>query len=321
MSARRAAPRWISRRDGFTLFEALVAVALMGLILSILAVVTAQWVPHWRAGFERLQRAELTRLALDRIVSDLAAAEFIAPIGADGFIPRLILERHLRALANRPEGIDGPTPTGLEIIRFATIAKEGGLVRSRIPFTPETSASFSSDDFEFSDSSLLLRAPLKVSFGFAGPDRVWSDDWARDATLPAAVRRHRPQRKFGRGPGGFDSDERSHQRAGSRGGEGGYPLPRTSEARRTASQTAWRRNRRLERFYDAGPFLSLPTRNRRGLDSARSVASSSWPCCDSSRARRARLSLRAVRQQHRRRGAGLRRTAAGGRPDHRGRSN
>ena len=189
MSARRAAPRWISRRDGFTLFEALVAVALMGLILSILAVVTAQWVPHWRAGFDRLQRAELARLALDRIVSDLAAAEFIAPIGAD---PILFHGSSSSVTFVRspigPRASSGPTPTGLEIIRFATSAKEGGLVRSRIPFTPETSASFSSDDFEFSDASLLLRAPLKVSFGFAGPDRVWSDDWARDATLPTAVR-------------------------------------------------------------------------------------------------------------------------------------
>ena len=189
MSPRRAAPRWISRRDGFTLFEALVAVALMGLILSILAVVTAQWVPHWRAGFERLQRAELARLALDRIVSDLAAAEFIAPIGAD----RILFHGSSSSVTFvrspiGPRPSSGPAPTGLEIIRFATSDKEGGLIRSRVPFTPETSASFGSDDFEFADASLLLRAPLKVSFGFAGPDRVWSDDWTHDTTLPTAVR-------------------------------------------------------------------------------------------------------------------------------------
>jgi len=68
-------------RDGFTLFEALVAVALMGLILSILATVTAQWIPNWRAGFSRLQTTELAGLALDRLTADFAAAEYIAPIG------------------------------------------------------------------------------------------------------------------------------------------------------------------------------------------------------------------------------------------------
>src|SRR5207237_2998473 len=60
---------------GFTLLEALVAVALMGVLLATLATVTAQWMPRWKAGFDRVERADLLGLGLDRIVADLAAAE------------------------------------------------------------------------------------------------------------------------------------------------------------------------------------------------------------------------------------------------------
>jgi general secretion pathway protein J len=179
----------IYRQDGFTMIEALVGVALMGLILSLLATVTAQWIPNWRAGFARIQTADLAALALDRLTADLAAAEFISPIGQGrplfyGSASEVTFVR----LPLGPKPTTGPAPTGLEIIRFADSEKDGGLVRSRIPFSPESSVGVSTPDFEFSDASLLLRAPFKVSFGFAGPDRVWADDWTNSTTLPAAVR-------------------------------------------------------------------------------------------------------------------------------------
>ena len=43
---------------GFTLFEALVALALMGLIMGALASVTGQWLPSWNRGIIRAQRNE-----------------------------------------------------------------------------------------------------------------------------------------------------------------------------------------------------------------------------------------------------------------------
>ncbi|MGA2637528.1 PulJ/GspJ family protein [Methylocella sp.] len=176
-------------RDGFTLFETLIAVALTGLILSILSAITAQWIPNWRAGFTRLQTADLASLALDRLTSDLAAAEFVAPIGQQRplFYGSASAVTFVRSpLGPRPS--KGPAPTGLEIVRFADSADAGGLVRSRVPFSPENGASAGADDFEFSDASLLLRAPLHVSFDFAGHDRVWTDSWSDQTVLPSAVR-------------------------------------------------------------------------------------------------------------------------------------
>ena len=66
-----------SRIAGFTLVETMVATALMGAILAAIATVTAQWLPNWNRGFERVQRVELLAVGIERIVADLSAAEFI----------------------------------------------------------------------------------------------------------------------------------------------------------------------------------------------------------------------------------------------------
>lgn len=189
MKALRAIARHSLAQHGFSLIETLVAVALMGLILSILAVVTAQWSPHWQAGFSRLQRAELVGLGLDRVASDLAAAEFIAPIGSDRplFYGSGSAVTFIRSPIG-PKPSSGAAPTGLEIIRFANSEKEGGLVRSRVAFSPAASAGVRAEDFEFSDAALLLRAPLRLSFAFAGPERNWADSWDSATGLPTAVR-------------------------------------------------------------------------------------------------------------------------------------
>ena len=65
-----AKPR--TKEGGFTLIETLVALALMGLVLSALANLTAQWLPNWNRGLNRIQRSELIGTALQRIADDLA---------------------------------------------------------------------------------------------------------------------------------------------------------------------------------------------------------------------------------------------------------
>ena len=84
-------PPLASGEGGFTLLEALIAVALMGVLLATLATVTAQWMPGWKAGFDRVQRADLLGLGLDRIAADLAAAEFVSQGGENA---RLLFDGH-----------------------------------------------------------------------------------------------------------------------------------------------------------------------------------------------------------------------------------
>ena len=67
------------RVAGFSLVEALVSVALMSLIVAALSAVTGQWLPNWNRGFVRVQRMESLDVGLQRLVSDLEAAEFVTP--------------------------------------------------------------------------------------------------------------------------------------------------------------------------------------------------------------------------------------------------
>lgn len=73
-SSRRTA--WRSTA-GFTMFEALVAIALMGLVLGARASVTGEWLPPWNRGLLQTQRNEQVAIALDRLAADLSAAEFV----------------------------------------------------------------------------------------------------------------------------------------------------------------------------------------------------------------------------------------------------
>ena len=74
MNAR--AQRQSSRNErvaGFSLVEALVSFALMGLIVAALSVVTGQWAPNSNRGFVHVQRLESVDVGLQRLVSDLGA--------------------------------------------------------------------------------------------------------------------------------------------------------------------------------------------------------------------------------------------------------
>jgi general secretion pathway protein J len=126
-------PRARQRRAdaGFTLFEALAAVALMGLIVTALANVTAQWLPSWNRGQVRAQRNEQVAVALDRLVADLSAAEYVWPNRASkvplfrGDESTLIFVRSAVGPNSRP---------GLEIVQISeTVDKNGRSIRDRFP--------------------------------------------------------------------------------------------------------------------------------------------------------------------------------------------
>src|SRR5262245_54490279 len=101
--------------SGFTLLEALVAIALMGVILAALASITSQWLPNWNRGIARAQRAELVRLALDRLVADLGASEFISP-NRDSNAPLFDGTEYSVTLVRSAIGPN--TRPGLEIVRI-----------------------------------------------------------------------------------------------------------------------------------------------------------------------------------------------------------
>jgi general secretion pathway protein J len=172
---------------GFTLFEALVSVALMGALIVSLGAVAGQWLPNWHRGFGRVQRLETLDIGLQRLASDLEAAEFVAPSSASkapffvGDEKQVMLIR----VANAPG-----TTQHLEFVKIAETVDERGfaLVRSHAPFKPLDPNRPIEAQLYFADPVVLIRAPFRVSFAFAGPDRLWRTSWQEPVLLPAAAR-------------------------------------------------------------------------------------------------------------------------------------
>ncbi|WP_334510136.1 PulJ/GspJ family protein [Bradyrhizobium sp. AZCC 1693] len=177
---RRAAP---GREAGFTLIEVLMATLLMTVILAALATVTAQWLPNWNRGMARVQRAEKLAIGLERALADLSVAEMI-PIGADSKRP--LFEGSELSVTFVRTAVGPNTRPGLEIIRLIEKADDQGLalVRERAPFAPMAS----DGQIRFADQVVLIRAPFRVSFAYAGADQVWQPNWRDKMELPSMIR-------------------------------------------------------------------------------------------------------------------------------------
>jgi len=173
--------------SGFTLIEALIAIALMGVILAALTSITSQWLPSWNRGIARAQRSDLVRIALDRLVADLGASEFVTP-NRDTKTP-IFDGRELSVTFVRTAVGPNARP-GLEIVRIAAIANKGEpvLIRATKPFAPLASNTTLLPDSDFTNPTVLLRSPFLVSFAYAGRDRIWKNTWQNAEQLPAAVR-------------------------------------------------------------------------------------------------------------------------------------
>lgn len=172
--------------DGFTLLEALVAIALMATILTALATITAQWLPNWNRGMDRIQQGERITLALERLSADLAAAEFIRTTSE----PRRVLFDGTERSVTFIRSAFGPNiPPGLQIVRIAEHRDTGSnnLLRMTAPFRPAITPN-EMNQVSFSDPVVLLRAPFQVSFSYAGMDRKWREAWRLQSQLPKAVK-------------------------------------------------------------------------------------------------------------------------------------
>ena len=173
---------------GFTLIESLVALALMGLVLSALASITAQWFPNWNRGLDRIQRSEMISIALQRIGDDLAAAEYV-PANRGGKQP--LFEGSELSVTFVRTALGPNAGVGLDVVRLAETTDQAGLAtaRSRAPFRPLPLASSSpSEQFRFGEPVLLFRAPFRLSFAYAGEDGAWKSSWRGSDKLPAKIR-------------------------------------------------------------------------------------------------------------------------------------
>jgi len=171
---------------GFTLIETLVALALTGLVLSALANITSQWLPNWNRGLDRIQRNESVSLALQRIGADLSAAEYV-PANREQRQP--LFDGSELSVTFVRTALGPNAGPGLDVVRIGETTDRRDLVtvRSRAPFGPLQQAASLSEQLQLGDPVVLLRAPFRLSFAYAGRDRVWKSSWHEANKLPAAI--------------------------------------------------------------------------------------------------------------------------------------
>jgi general secretion pathway protein J len=175
-----------ARAAGFTLIETLIATALMVAVLTALATVTAQWLPNWNRGFVRVQRTELLSLGIERVVADIAAAQYVP---AHYATRKPLFEGRELSVTFVRAAIGPNSPPGLEIVRLAEAADARGLalVRTQMPFAP-VDPNVGVDLHRLRAPVVLARVPFRLSFAYAGADRVWKSTWINAPELPTAVR-------------------------------------------------------------------------------------------------------------------------------------
>jgi general secretion pathway protein J len=173
---------------GFTLIETLVALALTGLVLSALANITAQWLPNWNRGLDRIERSEMIGISLQRLADDLADALPVPASASDmgpffsGFEQSITFVRTALGPNAGPE---------LDVVYIGETTDKAGLatVRSRTPFRPVPPNASASNQFHFHEPVVLLRAPYRLSFAYAGEDdEEWQSSWRDPGRLPAKIR-------------------------------------------------------------------------------------------------------------------------------------
>jgi general secretion pathway protein J len=169
---------------GFTLIEAMLTTALMVFVVGALATMTQEWLRNWDRGFARLQRVDLWATGLNRLMADVAAAEYVSGGGAT---PVPFFEGSDTAVTFIRTAVGPNASTSLEVVRFADEADDRGraLVRWTAPFAPKGDNPV---DGSFSNPVVIMRAPYPIAFSYAGPDRKWHEAWRGQAQLPRAVR-------------------------------------------------------------------------------------------------------------------------------------
>jgi general secretion pathway protein J len=175
-----------SRIEGFSLLEAVAAVALTSTIVLALSSITGLWLPNWRRGFEILQRSDLVELGLERIAEDLSVAEFVTP-WADA--PGPLFEGDPASVTFVRSAIGPNARPELEVVHIAEASDSRGpaFVRTRSRFTPVEPGRPAGPSGS-TDPVALIRAPLQVRFAYAGPEHVWAQRWKNEERLPEAIR-------------------------------------------------------------------------------------------------------------------------------------
>ena len=198
-----------TRRDGFSLIEVLVALAISSVIIVTTATLIHMVAGTFDRGTRAVDAADRLVLALERLASDFGSARFVVWKTAGG--PALAFSAE-QANGEKPariafvgDGSIGSGPQRDELINL-TVERSNGvtrLVRRRAAWTnPDALV----EQMPFGDTVVLIEGNLDISFLFGGIDPggglVWSKTWIGETTLPRFVRLILRDRSTGSDPVG-----------------------------------------------------------------------------------------------------------------------
>src|SRR5262249_15720047 len=125
---------------------------------------------------------EQLSIVLDRLAGDLSAAEFVTLNRSN---PRPLFEGSESGVTFVRSAFGPNTLGGLEVVQIAEANDRLGpvLLRARAAFVPAERA-----EGRCSDRVVVVRAPYRVAFSYAGADRVWKATWTGARELPSVVR-------------------------------------------------------------------------------------------------------------------------------------
>jgi general secretion pathway protein J len=180
------APRLRNPHDGeagFTLIEMMIATVLMVFVLTALATITAQWLPNWNHGMQRVALDERFAYSLNRIVGDLSVAEFV-PVNNTNKLP--FFDGAELGVAFVRTAVGPNSHPGLEFVRFRELADKNGpaLVREQAMFSPLDPGA----QIRYSNPTVLIAAPFRVMFSYASVDGNWQPTWQKAVMLPAKIK-------------------------------------------------------------------------------------------------------------------------------------
>ena len=198
-----------SWRDGFTLIEALAALAISSVIIATTVTLIHMVAGNFDRGTRGVDAADGLMLAVQRLASDFGAARYTVWTTQTGF-----------ALAFKAERADGEKPAQIVFVseqRSESESSADEVVSLAIEQTDETTrlvrrrAAWTGPDMQIGhispqDAVVLLEGDLDISFLFGrlapGRGLVWSTAWIGETTPPRFVRLVLRDRKTGANPVG-----------------------------------------------------------------------------------------------------------------------
>lgn len=184
------------RSEGFTLLEALAALAITAVIIVATVALMRNVAFYFDRGTRGVTQAEGLMLAVDRLAGDFASARFILQTAQTGAAAAAFLGKPASDQTPAKIAFVGAAGVGSQALQEElidlTVERDGDvarLVRRRARW-PGPQARF--EDLQPQDAVVLIEGKVDMAFvfGYLAPDEAlrWSESWIAQPALPRFVR-------------------------------------------------------------------------------------------------------------------------------------